>query len=238
MATESYYFSHDYSARSDKNMVRLLQKEGIGGVGVFWCVVEMLYEEGGRLMLSDCESIAFALRTKEQIVKRVVINYQLFKNDGTYFWSESALRRMEARQAKSDKARESAKERWNRAKHDANALRPESEGNAIKERKGKDIKGKERITNIGEGDFFVCVDSPFPNENIYRVYDVKKYFVMKGQWEQIEKSNWGARGVEFLQSNPGRMFDDADHFYHSYKNFCTGKSAGKSSGSLVDLSKL
>lgn len=144
MAIESFYFPHDYNARNDPKMIALRMKEGMEGLGIYWAIVELLYEEGGFAMLSECERIAFDLRVKEERVKRVVINYQLFRNDGTKFWSESCLRRIEQRNAKSNKARESALEGWNRRKLDANALQTHSEGNAIKERKGKEKKREER----------------------------------------------------------------------------------------------
>lgn len=144
MAVESYFFSHDYNSRNDPKISNLRMKEGMEGVGIYWCIVEELYEEGGFVLLSECERIAYDLRVKVEKVKRVVINYLLFRNDGTKFWSESCLRRIEARNVKSGKARESALERWNKHKQDANALPPQSDSNAIKERKGKDKKGEER----------------------------------------------------------------------------------------------
>lgn len=144
MAVESYFFSHDYNSRNDPKMSNLRMKEGMEGVGIYWCIVEELYEEGGYVMLSECERIAYDLRVKADKVKRIVINYLLFRNDGIKFWSESALRRIEARNAKSVKAKESALERWNKRKVDANALPSDSDSNAIKERKGKDKKEEER----------------------------------------------------------------------------------------------
>lgn len=143
MAVEAPYFSHDYNSRNDPKMMALRMKEGMEGVGIYWCVVELLYEEGGYAMLSDCERIAFDLRVKIDRVRRVVINYELFRNDGTKFWSESCLRRITMRNAKSDKARESALEGWNKRRADANALNSQSDGNAIKERKVKEKKEKE-----------------------------------------------------------------------------------------------
>jgi len=152
MAVESPYFSHDYNSRNDPKMLNLRMKEGMEGVGIYWCVVELLYEEGGYAMLSDCERIAFDLRVKLDRVRRVIINYELFRNDGTKFWSESCLRRIDLRKEKSGKARESALEGWKRRRIDANALHPESEGNAIKERKGKKRKEKEKKGNSADAE--------------------------------------------------------------------------------------
>jgi hypothetical protein len=86
------------------------------GVGIYWCIVEMLYEEQGYIMLSECERIAFELQVDVKLVTRVVNDFDLFKKDRRKFWSETALKRMELRKLKSVKASESANERWSKEK--------------------------------------------------------------------------------------------------------------------------
>lgn len=143
MPKETYYFSHDYHSRNDGEMVRLLMKKGVAGIGIFWCVVEMLYESGGYLNLIECERISFELRVDEKLVKDVISDYNLFKKDASKFWSESCLRRLQDRKELSNKNRKNALNRWERQKSDANALPPNTSGNAIKgkEKKGNEIKG-------------------------------------------------------------------------------------------------
>lgn len=147
MAKESFYFSHDYGSRNDPKLVKVLMKLKQEGKGVYWDLIEMLYEQGGYLMLSDCDSYAFALRTSEECINSLINDFGLFENDGQRFWSESVLRRMNQRNAKSEKAKESALKRWNKpdsnsnaSKKYANALQTQSNSNAIKERKEKEIK--------------------------------------------------------------------------------------------------
>jgi hypothetical protein len=111
MAKESYWFKHDYNARSDRRLMGLLMKTGIEGIGIYWCVIEMLYEEGGFLLHSECERIAFELRTHCEKVKPV-IESDLFKRDKEKFWSESVLRRLDERKDKSKKNSDNAFERW------------------------------------------------------------------------------------------------------------------------------
>lgn len=143
MAKETFYFSHDYHARSDKKMVRLLAKTGLQGVGIYWCLIEMLYEEGGYLKLNECDCIASELRTKCERIEAVIKDFDLFKNDGIKFWSSSVIDRLKLRKDKSEKAKDSAKKRWSKltdnkevnSEGNANALRAHSEGNAIKESK-------------------------------------------------------------------------------------------------------
>ena len=142
MSRETFYFSHDYNARNDPKLQKVLMKLGQEGKGVYWDLIEMLYEQGGYLLLSDCDSYAFQLRTQcDCITKLINGDFELFKKDDEKFWSESVLKRLSIRDDKSNKARQSAFARWN----DANAMRTQSDGNAIKERKGKENKENKRI---------------------------------------------------------------------------------------------
>ena len=136
MAKETFYFSHDYGARNDPKLVKLQMKMGHEGKGIFWDLIEIMYEQGGYINLNECESNAFALRTDCETLNRIINDFDLFKNDGEKFWSESVLSRIKQRNDKSDKARKSATYRW----ENANAMRTHSDGNAIKESKVKESK--------------------------------------------------------------------------------------------------
>jgi hypothetical protein len=141
MATkETFYFSHDYNSRNDPKMVSLLMKTGVVGIGVYWCIIEMLYEQGGYIQIEECERIAFELRTENELVLKI-IESNLFGRNKEMFWSESVIRRLNVRKVKSARARESANYRWN----DANGMRTQSDSNAIKESKGKESKGKNGV---------------------------------------------------------------------------------------------
>lgn len=142
MSKEAYYFSHDSNAHNDPKILNLLQHEGWAGYGLYWAIVELLRNESDYRLKAQYGVYAFALRTEEERIKNVVENYELFVVDSGYFFSESLIRRMEIKETKSQKARESALSRWNKEKPDANAMRTHSEGNAIKESKVKEKKEK------------------------------------------------------------------------------------------------
>lgn len=120
------YFSHDYNARNDLRIVKLQTKHGLAGIGAYWCIIEMLYCEGGYLFLKDIDSIAFDLRTDRAMIESVINDFELFNSNDKKFWSESALTRLKLRIEKSKKASKSAKSRWNKV--DANAEQMQSEG--------------------------------------------------------------------------------------------------------------
>jgi hypothetical protein len=157
MSKESFYFSHDYNTRSDEKIKNLFRKHGIAGYGIFWCIIEDLYNNANALQL-DYDGIAFDLRADANVVKSIINDFDLFVIDGNYFGSTSVERRLDERNEKSAKARASAFNRWNRTKTNANAMRTQCDGNAIKERKGK---GKKEDINIAkrQADFKEEVES-------------------------------------------------------------------------------
>ena len=144
MSKDTFYFSHDYNTRADDKIKGLIRKHGITGYGVFWAIVEDLYNNANALHL-DYEGIAYDLRVDSEMVKSIINDFDLFCFEDGSFGSSSIEKRLDERNSKSEKARQSAFNRWDKIRDNANAMRTHSECNAIKERKGKDNKGKERI---------------------------------------------------------------------------------------------
>jgi hypothetical protein len=132
---ESYYFPHDYHARHDPKLEKLRIMMGCEGLGIYWCLVEMLYEEGGSLLLADLEIYAKNLNTTPEKVKSAIEGYGLFRKNGTHFYSISLRKRLAHINTKREKARTSANTRW-----DAKAMPTQCQGNAIKESKVKESK--------------------------------------------------------------------------------------------------
>jgi len=145
MSKDTFYFSHDYNARNDIKIKRLISKHGYLGFGIFWAIVEDLYNNANALP-TDYDCIAYEFRTDEKVVFSVINDFELFIVKDGFFGSVSIENRINERNAKSIKARESANLRWNKNKIDANALPTQSECNAIKESKVKDINN----FNVGQ----------------------------------------------------------------------------------------
>lgn len=142
----SEYFSHDYNARNDLNMKKLFMGEGLAGIGLYWCIVEMLYEKGGYIELDYIPIIAFDLRTTDEMVNNVINKYGLFSCNETHFYSDGVLKRLNMRAEKSEKARKSIEARWKKAKannaDDTDEIRPYNESNTIKEKERKENENK------------------------------------------------------------------------------------------------
>ena len=135
------YFSHDYNTRSDDKVKLLIRKYGMTGYGVFWSLIEDLYNNANALRL-DCDGIAYDLHTDSDIIRWIIFESKLFRitNDEAFFSSDTVKGRLKLRKIKSVKASESAALRW--TKRNAIALPTHSsmvsDSNAIKEKKRKE----------------------------------------------------------------------------------------------------
>ncbi|MBQ2006811.1 MAG: DUF4373 domain-containing protein, partial [Bacteroidales bacterium] len=91
---DSQYLTHDLGARNDAKIVELQMELGCEGIGIYWCLIEMLWEQGGYLPCKY-KALAFSIRgTQEDTVRRVVEDFGLFVIDGDEFYSQSALDRL------------------------------------------------------------------------------------------------------------------------------------------------
>jgi hypothetical protein len=135
MNKETYYFSHDYTARTDAKIKKLLQKHGYLGYGLYWALIEDLYLNENCIEY-DIECIAFDLRTNEMIIESIINDFNLFELSNNTFSSISVQKRMEKRNEKSERASLSASKRWN----NANAMQTQCDSNALNESKVNESK--------------------------------------------------------------------------------------------------
>jgi hypothetical protein len=154
------YFSHDYNARNDPKCVALIKDFGAAGYGIFWFLVEVMNEHGGKIKKFPAlySALSHEFRIKESIltkqIEAMLHKYELLLEDENYLWSESVLSRLIIRQEKSTKRavagheggiksgesrRKKIESKQNEAPLEAN------EANEANKRKLKEIKEKEII---------------------------------------------------------------------------------------------
>ena len=143
---ETFYFSHDYNARNDIKVKKLLSKHGLLGYGIFWALIEELYNNDNALP-TDYDTIAFDLRTDNKVLVSIINDFDLFIINDETFGSLSVQERLDKRNLLSMKARSSANKRWK----NANALQSTYEPITIKESKVKSskVKGSKKM-QVGE----------------------------------------------------------------------------------------
>lgn len=66
------FFKHDLGARNDPKLLRLAMRHGMAGIGTYWCLVEMMYEQGGSIPVDDIDSIAYSLKTDESVIRDII----------------------------------------------------------------------------------------------------------------------------------------------------------------------
>lgn len=163
------YFQHDFYARQDPKLQNVLMEHGCAGIGLFWCLIEQLNEQGGVLSLDSIKGIAYSLHIDEDVVRSVITDFGLFKTDDKNFWSESSNARKQRRDEVSDKRKMAANKRWesnaNAMQNDASAMQMDntSDANAMQSYAIKNkIKNKIKKEYISSND-----DNILKNNIIY-----------------------------------------------------------------------
>ena len=141
------YFPHDFNARNDIKLKKVNMELGLKGIGLYWCIIEYLYENNGYLTLDeDVDLLAYELRIDKESIINLIEKYDLFKKNKNKFYSPSVLTRLEVINEKSNTNRKNALKRWQNK--NATAMRPHSENDTnvlqtqcyIKENKKKENK--------------------------------------------------------------------------------------------------
>jgi hypothetical protein len=71
MVNPKYYFQHDNYSRDDEKLIEVRMKHQMAGIGVYWCLVEMLHEGNGYIETKP-KLLAFQLQVDEQVINDVV----------------------------------------------------------------------------------------------------------------------------------------------------------------------
>lgn len=144
----SEYINHKISNRSEYAFRKLIERKGAAAYGVYWYILEELYESGGKMLFEDIESISKALCVRKDFVASVIKSFSLFQYDSESFWSNEVIEQIEKRQKLKDKRKEAANKRWINEK---NIIVPEKEIDSspnvkiTKVDKEQEMKSRERL---------------------------------------------------------------------------------------------
>jgi hypothetical protein len=225
MAKDTFYFSHDYNSRNDEKIKFLIRKHGMLGYGIFWAIIEDLYNNANALR-NDYEGIAYDFRVDTNIIKSIITEFDLFVFDVNTFGSLSVQKRLDERDSKSVKARQSASKRWD----NANAKQTQSNSNAIKERKEKESKVKETKVKVSKQTLFS--ESKFIDKEIFKAAFIgtqyeeanfEYYYEVIKNWSDSKgekKLDWIATAKNWM----ARDLKDGKFVHINYKPNATGIS--------------
>lgn len=108
----SEYINHKISNRSEYVFRKLIERKGAAAYGVYWYILEELYESGGKMLFEEIEPISKVLCVRKDFVVSVIKSFSLFQYDSESFWSDEVIEQIEKRQKIKDKRKEAANKRW------------------------------------------------------------------------------------------------------------------------------
>ena len=172
------YFLHESSSFNDYKIIKLRSKLGIEAYGIFWAVLELLFNEENKLCINDYDALAFSLQCDPTKLKQVIEDFDLFVVDDDCFYSKRLNNHIEDINTKSNKAKENANKRWN----NASAMPSHLNGNAsisISNSKSSS-KSKSKIDNrIHDFKKSVFNHKDFSNDDLENFY---------AYWSELNKS--------------------------------------------------
>jgi hypothetical protein len=195
ISKNTFYFSHDYNTRNDEKIKELIFNYGMSGYGIYWSIIEELYQNTNVLHL-NYERIAFELRADISSIKSIINDFNLFVISGENFSSLSVQKRLDERNNKSEKARLSVNKRWS----DTNVLQTKYDSNTIKESKVKEKKVIYTPT-IDEVELYFT-DNGYTKESAIKAF----HYYEENNWKDSRNNqvkNWKQKmqGVWFKDEN-------------------------------------
>lgn len=221
------YITHDLGARNDPKLMDLQMEMGGQGLAIFWCIVEMLWENDGYIP-ANFKSIAFSLRwCKPAEVERVVKDFGLFEIEDGRLFSRSALERIAYKKdrfdVRSGAARKAAEARWGKSGN-ASVMQSQCEGSApamqltnLLTNKQKDINN----TPLTAADFFEIFFFENVSDPAGEVDRFLAYYEDRG-WKYQDGSpvkDFERAAKDWKPLKPGKRFkDDLLRWYRAVWN--------------------
>ena len=190
------YIPHDLGARNDPKLLNLQMRMGGAGLAIFWCLVEMLWENDGYLP-TDYEAIAFSLRwARASDVKRVVNEFELFIVEADRFWSRSALERIAQKKGKiqeaSARGRKAIEARWNKARN-TDVIPEQYASNTAEIPRNKYINNKQKRDNNNT--------APLTAADFFEIFFFENLKDPEGEAKRFVEY-YGARDWTYLDGTP------------------------------------
>ncbi len=139
------YLQHQSNSFTDIKIIKMRARLGIESYGIFWALLELLFNEENKLCIDDYSVLAFNLQCDADKLKSVIEDFDLFVIEDGCFYSKRLNEHIDTINSKSAKAKESASKRWN----NANAKRTQSDSNANRVEYSKVDKSKVKKNKRG-----------------------------------------------------------------------------------------
>lgn len=228
MAKELPFFKFEIS----EYMFGRIQKQPLDVQGTFINLCCRYWHKLGELSYADARLDFTPAHIDALAAARII------KDDEGYvvinFMDEQLNERAEASKVNSIKGKKSAELRAKRRATKSNsgstaveigstAVQPQS--TVVQQRSTEpqpnptEEKREENIYIYGSGTVSIAIRKTYANEQAKRIFDLRLYFEAEKQLSDLEVKGW-IHYQAFIEANAGRVFNDSDHLYNSYRAFC------------------
>ena len=108
---KKHWFKHDFYTCMDQKIQRLDFKYPVVGYGIFFKVIELLYQNNGKLEYY-LDFISFAISYDKDVINSVLNDFDLFTIQDEVLYNNRVLESIKEITEKSEKARASANRRY------------------------------------------------------------------------------------------------------------------------------
>ena len=190
------YLQHQSNSFTDIKIIKMRSKLGIESYGIFWALLELLFNEENKLCVDDYSVLAFSLQCDPDKLKSVIEDFDLFVIEDGCFYSKRLNKHIDEINNKSIIAKENAKKRWNNAK----AMQPHSNGNASKVEYSKADKSKVKKSNyyndISFPDYYDIHYAKRIEQDVNKTKEYHKHLESIGYVKDINNYNGQAKWVK------------------------------------------
>lgn len=151
-----------------------------------------------------------------QLLKKKIV--KLMDNKIKIGFLDEQMQSIEVTSAQKSNA---AKSRWNAdAMHvHKSALHSHKDAMQNDADKIREDKKRENIITHGKGKKTITIKRVFASDPIHKIHELEEYYRYTGQLDAIEEI--GLTHFEpFIEANSGKVFNDPDHLYNSFRMFC------------------
>ena len=190
------YFKHQSNSFTDIKIIKMRSKLGIQSYGIFWALLELLFNEENKLCIDDYSVLAFTLQCDPDILKQVIEDFDLFVIEDNCFYSKRLNNHIEEINNKSSKAKENANKRWS----NANAMQSHSDRNASISISNSISKSKVKKSNyyndISFPDYYDIHYAKRIDQDVNKTKEYHKHLEALGYTKEVNNYNGQSKWVK------------------------------------------
>lgn len=212
MAKDLPYFKFNVSEWNDGDITLC----SLTAQGLFVNLCSLYWSQEGTLSLEKCKRRFKACNTTvwEELTTEGII-----KVKGDSIKIKFLDIQFEERQRLSEINSKNIKKRWKKYGKDTVVSKSNNETKEPVYNIEEKRREEREIHSHGDGKISITVRKVFANDKIHKIHDLREYFTFTEQLDSLTEKGWIHFGP-FMEANAGKVFNEPDHLYNSFRNFC------------------